>query len=107
MRPGPPQPFVSVGGDPFLDKLLFELGRHGVRRIVYASSIHTVGFYPTTERIDAEAPLRPDSYYGVSKIFGESLARLYVDKAGLELMLDGLERATSAVKMAIEEASRE
>jgi len=59
--------------------------RHGVKRIVYASSIHTVGFYPTTQRIDATAPYRPDSYYGVSKIFGESLARLYVDKSGLEI----------------------
>lgn len=59
--------------------------RHGVERIVYASSIHTVGFYPTSQVIDAEAPPRPDSYYGVSKLFGEALARLYVDKAGMRI----------------------
>lgn len=59
--------------------------RHGVRRIVYASSIHVVGFYPTTQRIDSEAPPWPDSLYGVSKAFGENLARLYVEKAGLEI----------------------
>lgn len=59
--------------------------RHGVRRIVYASSIHTVGCYRTTERIDAEAAPRPDSYYAVSKLFGEALARLYVEKAGMDI----------------------
>jgi uronate dehydrogenase len=59
--------------------------RNGVTRIVYASSIHTVGCYPTTERIDAEAAPRPDSYYGVSKLFGENLARLYVEKAGMDI----------------------
>ncbi|HXP74008.1 MAG TPA: NAD(P)-dependent oxidoreductase [Stellaceae bacterium] len=59
--------------------------RHDIKRIVYASSIHTVGFYPTAERIDADAPPRPDSYYAVSKVFGESLARLYVEKAGMDI----------------------
>jgi uronate dehydrogenase len=59
--------------------------RHGIRRVVYASSIHVVGYYPTTERIDADAPPRPDSYYGVSKVFGEALARLYVEKEGFEV----------------------
>jgi uronate dehydrogenase len=65
--------------------LLEAARRHGVRRIVYASSIHVVGFYPTSERIDADAPPRPDSYYGVAKAFGENLARLYVEKAGMEV----------------------
>lgn len=59
--------------------------RHGVKRIVYASSIHVVGYYPTTERIDADAPPRPDSYYAVSKVFGEALARLYVEKEAFEV----------------------
>jgi uronate dehydrogenase len=59
--------------------------RHGVKRIVFASSIHTVGLYRTTERIDAEACLRPDSYYAVSKAFGENLARLYAEKAGMDV----------------------
>jgi uronate dehydrogenase len=59
--------------------------RRGIKRVVYASSIHTVGYYRTSERIDVEAPPRPDSYYGVSKLFGENLARLYAEKAGMDI----------------------
>src|SRR5438128_5903707 len=29
-----PKPLISVGAGPFLDKLLLELGRHGVRRVL-------------------------------------------------------------------------
>ncbi|MFD6697909.1 MULTISPECIES: NAD-dependent epimerase/dehydratase family protein [unclassified Microbacterium] len=58
----------------------------GVRRVVFASSNHVTGFYPVTERIDADQPVRPDSYYGVSKVFGEALGRLYHDKWGLEII---------------------
>jgi uronate dehydrogenase len=65
--------------------LLEAARRHGVRRIVYASSIHVIGLHPTTLTADSETLPRPDSYYGVSKVFGEHLARLYVDKAGLEI----------------------
>ncbi|MFD7453032.1 NAD-dependent epimerase/dehydratase family protein [Kitasatospora sp. NPDC059827] len=59
----------------------------GVRRIVYASSNHATGF---TERpadggtVPVDAPQRPDTYYGVSKCFGESLASLYADRHGIE-----------------------
>jgi len=88
--------FGAIGGEDSFESVLrsnivgtqtvFEAARrHGVKRIVYASSIHTVGFYSTTELIDAEAPVRPDSYYAVSKVFGESLARLYVEKAGMDI----------------------
>ncbi len=58
--------------------------RHGTRRIVFASSNHAIGFYRQTERIDAAAPLRPDSNYGLSKAFGENLARFYFDRYGIE-----------------------
>lgn len=58
--------------------------KHGVRRIVYASSNHAVGFHPTTSVVDIDAPLRPDSLYGVTKCFGESLSRYYFDRFGLE-----------------------
>jgi D,D-heptose 1,7-bisphosphate phosphatase len=30
----PPAPLPAVGGEPFLDVLLFELGRHGIRRVL-------------------------------------------------------------------------
>src|SRR5512141_1585478 len=41
--------------------------RHGVKRIVFASSNHVTGFYRQDEVIDATMPARPDSYYGLSK----------------------------------------
>ena len=40
----------------------------GVRRIVYASSIHAVGMYPKTIAIDSDTPHRPDSYYGLANV---------------------------------------
>jgi len=58
--------------------------RHGVRRVVYASSIHAVGMYPTNELIGIDAKHRPDSYYGLAKCFTEDLARLYWDKEQIE-----------------------
>jgi uronate dehydrogenase len=58
--------------------------RHGVKRIVFASSNHVTGFYRQDEVIDASAPMRPDSYYGLSKAFGENLSRFYFDRYGIE-----------------------
>ena len=55
-----------------------------VKRVVFASSNHAVGFYRTTDVIDADAPTRPDTFYGVSKCFGESLSRYYYDRLGIE-----------------------
>ena len=56
----------------------------GVKRIFFASSNHAIGFYERETRIDASDPVRPDSLYGVSKCFGEALARYYYDKYGVE-----------------------
>ncbi|MBB5467392.1 uronate dehydrogenase [Paraburkholderia sp. CI2] len=58
--------------------------KHGVKRIIYASSNHAVGFHPVTSVLDTEVPLRPDGMYGVTKCFGESLSRYYFDRFGLE-----------------------
>jgi uronate dehydrogenase len=58
--------------------------KRGIKRVIYASSSHVVGYYPTTEVIDAAAPLRPDCMYGVSKCFGEALSRYYFDRFGIE-----------------------
>lgn len=58
--------------------------RQGVRRVVYASSIHAVGMHPKTEFIGTDAPHRPDTYYGLAKCFAEDLASLYWDKKGVE-----------------------
>jgi uronate dehydrogenase len=64
---------------------LYEAARaHGHPRILFASSNHTVGYYRQYEHIDATAPMRPDSLYGVSKCFGEALARMHFEKFGQE-----------------------
>ena len=66
---------------------LFEAARRqGVRRIVFATTNHVIGFYRRTRRIDHQVPVRPDSRYGVSKAFGEALGRLYADKHGLRVL---------------------
>lgn len=58
--------------------------RNGLRRVVYASSIHAVGMHPKNRAIGIDAPHRPDTYYGLAKCFAEDLASLYWDKRGLE-----------------------
>lgn len=58
--------------------------RHGVRRVVFASSNHVIGFYKQTEKLDHRAPRRPDGYYGLSKSFGEDMAQFYFDRYGIE-----------------------
>ena len=64
---------------------LYEAARRaGVKRIAYASSHHVIGMYPVEQPIGLDAALRPDSLYGLSKCFGENLARYYWDKYGLE-----------------------
>ena len=64
---------------------LYEAARkHGVKRIVFASSNHVTGFYKQSETINADHPARPDSYYGVSKAFGEDFSRFYFDRYGIE-----------------------
>lgn len=64
---------------------LYEAARkHGVRRIVFASSNHVTGYYRQDEVIDPSMPMRPDGYYGISKAFGENLSRFYFDRYGIE-----------------------
>jgi uronate dehydrogenase len=63
---------------------LFESARLAkVKRIVFASSNHAVGFYPRHQRIGPNVTVKPDSRYGVSKAFGEALGSLYADKHGI------------------------
>lgn len=58
--------------------------RHGVKRVVFASSNHVIGFHKQGETLDADSPRRPDSYYGLSKSYGEDLSRFYFDRYGIE-----------------------
>ena len=63
--------------------------RAGVQRVVLASSNHAVGYTPRPEQgllTEADAPHRPDTYYGVSKATMEALGSLYVDRYGLDVV---------------------
>ena len=63
---------------------VFEAAREaGVKRVIFASSNHAIGFYPRSQRIGTDVTVRPDSRYGVSKVFGEALGALYSDKHGI------------------------
>ena len=60
--------------------------RNGVKRILFPTSNHAVGFYPRSQTIDHRVYIKPDSRYGVSKVFGEALGSLYADKYGMEVV---------------------
>ncbi len=63
---------------------LFEQARlANVKRIIFASSNHAVGFYPRSTTIPTNVNARPDSRYGVSKAFGEGLGAMYAYKHGI------------------------
>lgn len=84
---------------------VFEAARlAGVRRVIFASSNHVVGYVPLKEEpynaiyegrlnevrrpfpmLDATV-MRPDSYYGVSKAFGESLGSYFHDAFGMSVI---------------------
>jgi uronate dehydrogenase len=58
--------------------------RHGVKRVVFASSNHVIGFHKQSEHLDVHSARRPDGYYGLSKSFGEDMAQFYFDRWGIE-----------------------
>ncbi len=64
---------------------VFEAARKaGVKRIVFASTNHTYGMYPVEHGMTETDPVRPDSFYGVTKVFAEAMLRYYFDKHGIE-----------------------
>jgi NAD+ dependent glucose-6-phosphate dehydrogenase len=68
---------------------VYEAAREaGVRRVIFASTNHVMGMYDRDQAwpIYANQPARPDSLYGVSKAFGETLGRFYVDQYGLSVI---------------------
>ena len=63
--------------------------RAGVQRVVLASSNHATGYTPRPEQgllTEADAPHRPDTYYGVAKATMEALGSLYVDRYGMDVV---------------------
>jgi uronate dehydrogenase len=66
---------------------LFEAARlAGVKRVLFASSHHAAGFHRRDTPTAQTLVPRPDSYYGVSKVFGEAMGRMYADKFGLQVL---------------------
>ena len=60
--------------------------RAGVKRVIFPSSNHAVGFYRRDQTIDHRVYPKPDGRYGVTKVFGEALCSLYSDKYGMEFL---------------------
>ncbi|CAB3811015.1 NAD-dependent epimerase/dehydratase family protein [Achromobacter denitrificans] len=59
--------------------------RQNVPRVIFASSNHAVGYHRREKFLDNTVEPRPDSLYGVSKVFGETLGRMYADKYGMSV----------------------
>ena len=74
----------------------------GCRRIVYASSIHAVSGYPTDVQVKTNEPVNPGDLYGVSKCFGEAMARYMAEQESVSAIcirigsFQPLERARDA-----------
>jgi nucleoside-diphosphate-sugar epimerase len=82
--PWPDLSEVNVGGT---REVLEAARRHGLRRVVVASSNHAVGFHVRASRplADDVAPL-PDSLYGVSKAASEALCQFYSAKFSMDIV---------------------
>lgn len=80
------KPFEELLGPNFVGSYnIWEAGhKAGVRRIVYASSIHAVGMHLKSDFIGTDAEHRPDTFYGLAKCFTEDLGRMYWDKRKME-----------------------
>ena len=80
------KPFDELLGPNFIGSYnIWEAGyQQGVRRVVYASSIHAVGMHKKRDFIGIDAPHRPDTFYGLAKCFTEDLGSMYWDKRQME-----------------------
>jgi uronate dehydrogenase len=102
------RPFEEIIG-PNLRGLyhVYEAARREGARVVFASSNHTIGFHErpilarpadgsapdgappagrggNQARLDFDCAFRPDGYYGLAKVYGELMGRMYWDKHGVE-----------------------
>ena len=84
------------GGSPWEDVLnsniigtynVFEAARHeGARRVAYASREGFFSHYPPYVQRTADLKPTPDSYYSVSKVFGESIGYMYAHRFDMEVV---------------------
>ena len=58
-------------------------GEAGCRRVIFASSVHAVWGYPDEVQVHTDMPVRPANMYGVTKCFGEAVARAFADAGPL------------------------
>jgi uronate dehydrogenase len=63
---------------------IFEGARKARARVIFASSNHAIGYWGRDEVLEEDCLLRPDTFYGLSKAYGELMGRLYWDKHGVE-----------------------
>jgi uronate dehydrogenase len=81
-----PWPVVREGNIEGTFQVFEAARRAGVDRVIYASSNHAVGFTPHGEgELAADTVPRPDTLYGVSKVFGEALGRYYADRYAMKV----------------------
>jgi uronate dehydrogenase len=68
--------------------LLAAARRHGVRRVVFAGSVHAMGAYEGSRRwpIDPAWPPAPCCAYGATKVFAEALAQVYAYQSSMSLI---------------------
>jgi len=87
-----------------LTKNIYEASKiNNIKRVIFASSNHAVGNFEkdfpyksivkgkydevdinNIIKVDSSVPIRPDSDYGISKAFGEAVARYYFEHHGIE-----------------------
>lgn len=89
-NPDPAQPWEDVYNSAIAGTYtVFEAARRaGIHKIIYASSNHVSGWWEAAgeEYITPEMPVRPDSLYGVGKVFGEALGRFFTDQYGMSVI---------------------
>ena len=80
------RPFEELLGPNYLGSYnVWEAGyRHGVKRIIYASSVHAVGMVENAAGAGLDVDHAPDTFYGLAKCFTEDLGKLYWAKRGVE-----------------------
>ena len=59
---------------------------HAVRRVVFASSMHTVTGHPGSRVVSPEALACPGNLYGATKVVGERLGKSYAERHGVSVI---------------------
>lgn len=58
----------------------------GVKRIVFASSVHAIRGYPLGKKVRHDDIPKPTDFYGASKVFGENLCYIYSEKHNMSCL---------------------